>query len=42
VCFSLAGPSPCAVGLHHYIRNSRAKALSVKEFEKLTTFWQLC
>ena len=30
------------VGLHHYIRNCRAKTLSVKEIEKRTTFCQLC
>ena len=40
--FLYAGLSLCVVGLHHYIRNSRTKAQSVKEYEKRTTFCQLC
>lgn len=40
--FLFIDPLPCVVGLHHYIRNSAAKALIVKEFEKRTTFCQLC
>ena len=40
--FLYAGLSLCVVDLHHYIRNCRAKTLSVKEIEKRKTFCQLC
>ena len=40
--FLFAGLSIYVVDLHHYVRNCRAKILTIKEFEKRTTICQLC
>lgn len=40
--FLFAGLSIYVVDLHHYVRNCRAKTLTVKEFEKQTTVCHLC